>query len=183
MATAVRLGFAAGLLFLLNVALNWPLFLPGESAYRESIEAGYKGMARFFAGHPNPWGWNPLQYCGQPLQFTYLPLLHYGSALLAAVGNLAPGTAYKILTASLACFGPAALLLAFWLWTRSLLFASVLGIAASLTSPMYGLIRHMDADRGVVYLPWRMHVFAKYGEGPHTAGLTLMILALVLAWL
>ena len=60
---------AAGL-FALNVALNIPLFAPGETPYRDSIEGGYAGMARFFAEHPNPWGWNPTQYCGLPAQFT-----------------------------------------------------------------------------------------------------------------
>ena len=182
MAAAVGLSIACLAIFLLNVALNWPLFLPGESAYRESIEAGYKGMARFFAEHPNPWGWNPLQYCGQPLQFTYLPLLHYASAALASVARIEPGTSYKVVTTSLAAFGPSALLIALRTWSGSALAAVSVALAASLTSPLYGLIRQMDADRGIVYLPWRMHVFAKYGEGPHTSGLTLMMLALAMAW-
>ena len=43
----------AAAIFFLNVALNWPLFLPGDSPYRDSIEAGYQGMSRFIAQHPN----------------------------------------------------------------------------------------------------------------------------------
>ncbi|MGH9662379.1 MAG: hypothetical protein ACRD96_27760, partial [Bryobacteraceae bacterium] len=59
-------------LFALGALLNVPLFLPGESPYRDSIEGGYASMARFFAHNPNPWGWNPWQYCGLPIQNTYL---------------------------------------------------------------------------------------------------------------
>jgi hypothetical protein len=47
---------------------------------------------------------------------------------------------------------------------------------------MYGLVAQADKDRGLTYLPWRLHVYAKYGEGPHNAGLTLMPLAWMLAW-
>src|ERR1700676_4468261 len=60
----------AGGLFALNIGLNIPLFESGEMPYRDSIEGGYASMARFFSAHPNPWGWNPMQYCGLPAQFT-----------------------------------------------------------------------------------------------------------------
>ncbi len=62
-------------LFALNVWLFFPLFLPGDSPYRDTIEAGYMGMSRFLASNPSAWGWNPLQYCGQPTQFMYVPAL------------------------------------------------------------------------------------------------------------
>ena len=48
--------------FVLNVWLTGPLFMPGELPFRGSIEAGYVGMARFLSEHPNPWGWNPFPY-------------------------------------------------------------------------------------------------------------------------
>ena len=70
---------AAGL-FLLNVAINTPFFLPGEHKYRDSIEGGYASMAKFISEHPNPFGWNPLQYKGLPTHDWYLPLLPYTSA-------------------------------------------------------------------------------------------------------
>ncbi len=69
--------FGVDVIFAINLALNLPLLSPGELPFRDSIEGGYASMARFFAAHPNPWGWNPTQYCGLPTQFTYLPLLHY----------------------------------------------------------------------------------------------------------
>ena len=169
-------------IFVLNVVLNWPLFLPGESVYRDSIEAGYQGMSRFIASNPSIWGWNPLQYCGQPTQFTYLPFLHYATALIALVTGAPPEHAYKIVTATLACLGPVAV---FWLvayFSRSNWWAMAAAVGFTLFSPVYGLITQMDKDRGVVTLPWRMHVFAKYGEGPHVSGVTLLMGAMLAAF-
>ena len=99
----------AAVIVLVNAALYWPLFLPGETPYRGSIEGGYAAMARFIAAHPNPWGWNPMQYCGLPTQFTYLPGLPYLSALaMRAFPRAEPLHVYRIVTAVFACLGPAA---------------------------------------------------------------------------
>jgi hypothetical protein len=165
-------------LFLSNVVLTYPLFLPGDTPYRDSIEGGYAAMARFVDAHPNPWGWNPLQYCGVPTQFLYVPMLSYLVALLP--GD--PPHTYKVLTATLTCLGPATLYLCLVFFTGSRIWAALTAIAYTLLSPMYGLVAQADKDRGITYLPWRMHVYAKYGEGPHNAGLTLMPLAWMLAW-
>jgi hypothetical protein len=157
-------------LFLLNVVLTYPLFLPGDAPYRDSIEGGYVAMARYIDAHPNPWGWNPLQYCGLPTQFLYLPALHYAVALLP----VDPAYGYKLLTAALACLGPVTLYIACVFFTGSRVWALVTALAYTFYSPIYGLVSQADKDRGVAYLPWRLHVFAKYGEAPHNAGLTLL---------
>src|SRR5262249_28241500 len=41
----------------------------------------------------------------------------------------------------------------------------------------------VEKDRGIVQLPWRIQVLAKYGEGPHNTGLTLLPLALLAVWM
>lgn len=166
------------LIFLFNVALTYPLFLPGDTPYRDSIEGGYAGMAKFIDAHPSPWGWNRLQYCGLPTQFLYVPALLYAVWILP--GD--PVYGYKVLTASLACLGPVTLYLAFAFFTGSRLWAVITAIGYTLCSPTYGLIPQADKDRGLTYLPWRLHVYAKYGEGPHNAGLTLMPLAWIASW-
>ena len=74
-------------LFALNVVLNLPLFMRGESPYRDSIEPGYAGMSRSITESPSMWGWNPLQYCGLPVQFMYVPALHYLTALLTWISG------------------------------------------------------------------------------------------------
>lgn len=169
-------------IFLLNVWLFWPLFVPGDSPYRDTIEAGYKGMSRFIAANPNPWGWNRLQYGGLPTQFMYVPALHYASAFLSWTLGMTPMYAYKVLTAVMACLGPVAMFVFVLTWTRSRWWALAAALSYTFLSPLYGLIQQIDGDRGYVYLPWRMQVFAKYGEGPHTAGLTLIAFAMVMAW-
>ncbi len=169
-------------LFGLNAALNLPLFLPGELPFRGSIGAGYASMARFVAEYPNPWGWNPTQYCGLPTLSTYLPALVY---LTAALDHLFPTDAeytWRLLTAVFTCFGPSTLYLFVRYFTRSRGWAIVSALAGIFCSPSYGLIRTIDNDRGLVPLPWRIQVFAKYGEGPHNAGLTLLPVALIAAW-
>src|SRR5205085_4586023 len=87
---------AATVIFCVNVWLNWPLFLPGELPFRGSVEGGYASMARFISMHPNPWGWNPFQYCGVPTQFLYVPGLPYLTALFVrVVPSLAPDYAFR----------------------------------------------------------------------------------------
>jgi hypothetical protein len=180
-----RIGDAAAslALFLLNAWLNGPLFLAGEMPYRGSIEGGYAGMARFVAAHPNPWGWNPFQYCGLPTQFLYLPLLPY---VTAALTHIAPGVApehlYRIATAVFACIAPVSLFFFVLYFTRSRAWALAAALAFTFFSPAYGLIRQIEKDRGIVQLPWRIQVLAKYGEGPHNAGLAMLPLALAAIW-
>jgi hypothetical protein len=166
------------LIFATNVFLTYPLFLPGDTPYRDSIEGGYAGMARFVNAHPSPWGWNPQQYCGLPTQFLYVPALLYVVWLLP--GD--PVYVYKLLTATLACLGPVTLYLFFVFFTGNRLWAVITALGYTFYSPAYGLIHQADKDRGLTYLPWRLHVYAKYGEGPHNAGLTLMPLAWIAAW-
>jgi hypothetical protein len=182
LACPANLVIAIGL-FALNVALNIPLFESGEMSYRDSIEGGYASMARFFSAHPNPWGWNPTQYCGLPAQFTYVPGLLY---LAAAAGRLAPSLeidhVYRIVASMFACLGPATLFLFAVYFTRSCWWALAIGLAYTFCSPSYLLVHAIDVDRGTAYLPWRLQVLVKYGEGPHNAGLSLIPLALVAAW-
>jgi hypothetical protein len=111
-------------LFLLNVVLTYPLFLPGDTPYRDSIEGGYAAMARFIDANPNPWGWNPLQYCGLPTQFLYVPMLSY----LVAVLPGDPPYTYKLLTAKLTCLGPASLYLCVVFFTGSRIWAALTAI-------------------------------------------------------
>lgn len=175
---------AVGLaIFLLNVWLNAPLFMSGELPFRGSIEMGYVGMARFISQHPNPWGWNPLPYCGLPLQFMYVPAVLYFSALwMNILPHFPPDTVYRFIVAIATCLGPVTLFAFALHFTRSLRWAAAAAIIYSIVSPSYGLFPAVEKDRGIVQLPWRIQVLAKYGEGPHNTGLTLLPLALLALW-
>ena len=174
--------FIALAIFALNAVLNVPLFRPGAMPYRDSIELGYAAMARFFYLHPNPWGWNPLQYCGLPSQFIYLPGLQYIAATLAHLLPIEPTYLYRLLAATLACLGPSTAFLFILYFTRQRWWALATALGYTLFSPLYSMVATIDRDRGNIQLPWRWLVLVKYGEGPHNAGLTLLPLALIALW-
>ena len=175
---------AALAIFLLNVALNGPLFMRGELPFRGSIEDGYVAIARFVSAHPNPWGWNPLQYCGLPTRFLYVPALPY---LTAALAHLMPHAdldrIYRTLVSLATCAGPVTAFFFALHFTRSRRWSMIAALVYSLLSPSYGLFPAVEKDRGIVQLPWRVQVLAKYGEGPHNTALALMPLVLVALWI
>jgi hypothetical protein len=169
--------------FALNAGLNATLFLPGESPYRDSIEGGYASMARFFAEHPNPWGWNPFQYGGIPSRFWYLPGIPYLSAIwIRLLPFLEPEHVFRLVVIALACLGPVTVFLFALYGTRSRLWALGPALALTFFSPGYYFFQALDWDRGIVQVPWRIQTLIKYGEGPHHAALTLLPLALIALW-
>jgi hypothetical protein len=175
---------AALAILLLNLWLNWPLFAPGELPFRGSIEGGYVGMARFLSAHPNPWGWNPFPYCGLPTQFMYVPALPYLAGLgMRLLPHVPPEAVYRTMVALATCLGPVTAFLFALHFTGSRRWSFVMAVAYSLLSPSYGLFPAVEKDRGLVQLPWRIQVLAKYGEGPHNTGLTLLPVAWLAAWL
>jgi hypothetical protein len=179
---ALDAGLAAAL-FLTGVLLNAPLFMRGELPYRDSIEGGYASMTRFIAAHPHPWGWNPTQYGGLSTQFTYLPLPMYAGAAVSWVTGIEPEYAHRLLVSTFACLGPVTLFVFILYFTRSRAWAFAAAGTYVLVCPLYGLAGVIGNDRGYVQIPWRLQVLAKYGEGPHNVGLTLIPLALTGVWM
>ena len=170
-------------IFLLNVLLNAPLFMPGELPFRESIEGGYVGMARFISQHPNPWGWNPFPYCGLPTQFMYVPGVPYLAALfIALLPHVSPDFCFRTVVSLMTCLGPVTLFFFALYFTRNRAWSFAMAIAYSLLSPSYTLFPAVEKDRGIAQLSWHMKVLAKYGEGPHNTGLTILPLALLALW-
>lgn len=179
----IRTWMVASLLFAINVWLNWPLFQNGAQPYRGSIEAGYAGIARYFASQPDVWGWNPFVYCGLPTQYTYLPVVPYTVSLLHWLRpEMDALHAYRIVVALFACLGPVTLFLFAAYASGSRRWALAAAVAYTFCSPSYDLFQTIDKDRGLLPIPWRLHVMVKYGEGPHNAGLTLVPLALLMIW-
>ncbi len=171
----------AAAVFLLNVWLNAPLFMPGDLPFPGSIERGYVGMARFVSQHPNPWGWNPYPYCGLPTAFMYVPGLPYLTALwIRLLPHVTPDTIYRTIVSLATCLGPVTLFFFALAFTGSRRWSFAAALAYSFLSPSYALFPAVEKDRGVVQLPWRIQVLAKYGEGPHNTGLMLLPVALLL---
>jgi len=170
-------------IFALNIALNEPLFLPGEMPFRGSIESGYVGMARFLSEHPNPWGWNPLPYCGLPTQFMYVPNMPYlGALFIHLLPYAAPDHIFRCIISLMTCLGPVTLFFFALYFTGSRKWAFIAGVAYSCMSPSYVLFPAVEKDHDVAYLAWRVKVMSKYGEGPHNTGLMLLPFALIGLW-
>ncbi len=170
-------------IFLMNVWLNAPLFMPGDLPFPGSIERGYVGMARFISEHPNPWGWNPFPYCGLPTGFMYVPGLPYLSALwIHLLPHASPDAIYRTIVSFATCLGPVTLFFFALYFTGSRRWSFAMAVAYSFLSPSYALFPAVEKDRGIAQLPWRIQVLAKYGEGPHNTGLTLLPLALLAVW-
>jgi 6-pyruvoyl-tetrahydropterin synthase related domain len=176
--------FAALAIFLLNVLLNGPLFMHGELPFRGSIEGGYVAIARFVSAHPSPWGWDPFQYCGLPTRFLYVPALPY---LTAGFSHLMPQAdlayIYRVIVSLMTCAGPVTAFFFALYFTKSRRWSLIAALVYSLLSPSYGLFPDVEKDRGIVQLPWRIQVLAKYGEGPHNTALMLMPLVLLALWI
>ena len=168
----------------LNLWLNAPLFMPGELPFRGSVEGGYVGMSRFLSQHPNPWGWNPYPYCGLPVQFMYVPAMPYLAALgIRLLPHVAPDDVFSAIVSLATCLGPVTLFFFALHFTGRKRWALAAALAYSFLSPSYGLFPAIEKDRGIAQLPWRIQVLAKYGEGPHNTGLTLLPMALLALWL
>ncbi len=173
---------AAGL-FLFNLAINAPLFLPGEHKYRDSIEGGYASMARFVSEYPNPFGWNPLQYKGLPTHDWYLPVLPYAGALaIKLLPFLKPEHVYRLVVVTIVCLGPVTMFLFALEFTRKRKWSLFAALLYMFLSAGYTLFPAIKADQGFTYVPWRIQVLVKYGEGPHNVGLVLLPLALIACW-
>jgi hypothetical protein len=171
-------------IFLLNVCLNAPLFMRGELPFRGSIEDGYVAIARFVSAHPNPWGWDPFQYCGIPTRFLYVPVLPYLTAFLAHLLPHVPlAFIYRVIVSAMTCLGPVTVFFFALYFTGSRRWPLAAALVYSFLSPSYGLFPAVEQDRGIVQLPWRVQVLAKYGEGPHNTALALMPLVLLALWL
>ena len=158
--------------------------MTGELPFRGSIEGGYVGMARFIAQHPSV----GLESAAV-LRTAHAVHVRARTAVPTALWHASAARDRSGLwciarsTALATCLGPVTLFLFALHFTRSRKWASVAAVAYSLLSPSYGLFPAVEKDRGIVQLPWRMQVLAKYGEGPHNTGLTLLPLALLAVWL
>ncbi len=167
-----------------NVCLNAPLFMPGELPFRGSIEGGYVAIARFISAHPNPWGWDPFQYCGIPTRFLYVPALPYLTAFLAhLLPHIPLAFIYRVIVSAMTCLGPVTAFFFALYFTGSRRWPLAAALVYSFLSPSYWLFPAVEQDRGIVQLPWRIQVLAKYGEGPHNTALALMPLVLLALWL
>lgn len=166
---------------LLAAALIWPMF---KTRYYEnwlSIDSTFIADARFLAENwPHP-GWNNLWYGGTRWDYIYPPALRYASAGLAKLFHLVPARGYHLYTAIMYALG-IAFVYVFARLGSGVRIAGWLGAfcAATLT-PTYLFLKEMRLDTQP-YMPQRLNVLVRYGEGPHMSAFALLPLGLALSW-
>lgn len=166
------------LLFVLNLALVWPLFFVEYPASFYSIEGAYLGLARHLLQHGDTLGWFPWWYGGIPFPNTYPPFSHLLTAAWSALSGASVGFAYHQVTAAAYSLIPVAV----FALGRSLRAewapAALSGLLVSLLSPAAILFGSIRADLGGWRFARRLHVLIASGEGPHLVSILLCLLAL-----
>ena len=170
------------LIFILAAALVKPYFKARYTDKWASIESTFISDARFLKDHwPHP-RWQPLWYGGTRFDYVYPPALRYGTAVLTRIAPILPVKAYHIYAAFFYCFGIAGVYLFIRLVSGSR-GAGWLGAAATaLVSPSFLFLPAIRADAWL-WVPQRLGVLTRYGEGPHMTALAWIAPALAFAWL
>jgi hypothetical protein len=169
------------IIFLLTGALIKPLFKVKYLDKWASIESTFISDARFLAEHwPHP-NWQPLWYCGTRFDYVYPPMLRYGTAGLTKLFPILPVRAYHIYTAFFYCLGIAGVYLFVRICSGSRGAAWLAAIAATLVSPSFLFMKDARADAWY-WVPQRLGVLVRYGEGPHMTALALLPIALAFAY-
>ena len=176
----ISLGLAA-----LNFWLHWRAFLPGIAPWRGTIAPGYASFGRFFAENPDMWGWNPLNYCGLPSQFTYLPGLPYLNALLLwLLPSLDTLQAFRVLTVTSGILLPVAVYFCVRAITNSIWWSLLAALGSTFASPVYPTFEwKLEGFRQIFLPPWRFQLLTQHGEGPHVLGFLFVPVAVGAVWL
>ncbi len=172
------------ILLVLAAALLWPMFQMRFPDHWNWDDGTRIADAHFLREHwPRP-GWQPYWFAGISFDSIYPPLIRYAVAGLArgAVRVASPESTaraywlvigFALVLGTLGAWRLAAIL------TGSRWAAAWAGLMLLCVSP--GLI-FLPAVRADVLAPFRIHVAARYGGGPHAVGLSLMLWALIFTW-
>jgi hypothetical protein len=172
------------LLFAFATALLNPLYRAEYLSAWNSIEATFISDARFLRDHwPHP-GWQPNWYGGTRFDYVYPPALRYGAAALSLLRHTSTARSYHLYIALLYAIGIAGVYLFVRTGSRSRWSAFWTAIASALVSPCFLFFQDFRLDyKGVHYMPLRLGVLIRYGEGPHMSAFAILPLALAAAWL
>jgi hypothetical protein len=170
------------IVFIAAAILIGPLFRVKYLDNWSSIESTFIADARFLKDHwPHP-NWQPNWYCGTRTDFIYPPALRYGTAAVAKyVPKVVPARAYHLYIAFFYCFGIAAVyLLARW-GSGSRAAGALAAAATALVSPSFLFVSQIRDDTAL-WMPYRLSVLLRYGEGPHISSLAWIPLALLFSF-
>ncbi|MBI2686810.1 MAG: hypothetical protein HYX27_10875 [Acidobacteria bacterium] len=166
---------------LIAAALIWPIF---KTKYYENwltIDSTFIADGRYLAENwPHP-GWNYLWYGGTRWDYIYPPALRYGTAGLAKLFNLIPARAYHLYTAIFYALGIGFVYLFVRIGSKVRFAGWMAAFCAATLSPGYLFLKEMRWDTKP-FMPQRLNVLVRYGEGPHMTAFALFALGLALSW-
>ena len=171
------------LLALFATALVRPLYKAEYLDAWSSIESTFISDARFLSAHwPHP-GWQPNWYCGTRTDYVYPPALRYGTAALSRLRHVSTARSYHLYIALLYAIGIAGVYVFARVGSQSRWVALWAALASALVSPAFLLFKDFRIDyAGVFWMPLRLGVLVRYGEGPHMSALALLPFSLAAAW-
>jgi hypothetical protein len=170
------------LIVLLTAVLIAPWFKAGYTTNWGSIESTFIADARFLMEHwPHP-QWQPLWYTGTRFDYVYPPALRYGTSLIAKVFGILPVRGYRLYTGGFYCLGIAGVYLLIRVGARSRGAAWLGAAAAALISPAFLILKPFRVD-SPHWMPQRLNVLVRYGEGPHMTALALIPFVLAFTWI
>ena len=170
-------------LLLLNLIVIGKEFGVQYTAYLESNEGSFIAIARNLLAHPADLLWWPAWDLGLPYQNTYLPGLHVIVAAWSALTGASPGLSFHQVCAIFYALGPVAVYAMAAAMTRLPGTSWFAALAYSIVSPSAWLLPNVRYDMGGPWNLRRLQIFAYYGEGPHTASLFFVPLAVLFLYL
>jgi len=171
------------LILLVNLSIVAKEFKVDYSAYLLSNEGSFIAIARNVASHPTDLLWWPQWDLGLPFQNTYLPGLHILVGAFSRLTGHSPALSFHQVCAIFYAFGPVAVYFMAWIMTRLPGTSWFAALAYSIVSPSAWLIPEVRGDLGGPWNLRRLQIFAYYGEGPHTACLFFVPLAILFLYL
>jgi hypothetical protein len=170
------------LLFLATAILILPLFRIDYLNDWMSIEGSFISDARFVRDHwPHP-GWNALWYAGNRFDYAYAPGTRYGAAIAAMLFHVVPARGYHIYVGVMYCLCISGIYFLVRTGTGSRGAAWLAAGAEALVSPLF-LVLKSYRDDALQWMPERLNVLIKWGEGPHTCALAFIPFALAFSLL
>jgi hypothetical protein len=171
------------LILAVNLLIVAKEFKLDYSAYLQSNEGTFIAIAKNIAAHPRDLLWWPYWDLGLPFQNTYIPGLHILVAVFSRITGHAADLSFHQVCGLFYALGPVTVYLMAWVMTRRPGTSWFAAMAYSILTPSAWLMAEV---RGDIASPWnlrRLQIFAYYGEGPHTACLFFVPLAILLLYL
>lgn len=171
------------LLFALATILVRPLYKAEYLDAWNSIESTFISDAHFLSGHwPHP-GWQPNWYCGTRFDYVYPPALRYGTAALSRLRHVSTARSYHLYIALLYALGIAGVYVFARVGSGSRWAGLWVAVASAIVSPAFLLFKDFRIDyAGLHWMPLRLGVLIRYGEGPHMSAFALLPFSLAAAW-